>query len=45
MYLRFEDWTTFTSKLDKKGVRHGGKIIKVFATDENPRENLVSQLL
>lgn len=38
MYLRFEDWTTFTSKLDKKGVRHGGKIIKVFATDDDPKK-------
>lgn len=37
MYLRFEDWSAFIPWLDKKGAPHGGKIIKVFATDEDPR--------
>ena len=37
MYLRFEDWSTFTTLLDRKGATHGGKIIKVFATDDDPR--------
>ncbi len=38
MYLRFEDWSAKLDLLDRKGVVHGGRIIKVKATDEDPRE-------
>lgn len=37
MYLRFEDWSQFTGYLDRKGISHGGRIIKIYATDEDPR--------
>lgn len=39
MYLRFEDWSMpiLMERLNDKGVTHGDKIIKVFATDEDPR--------
>ena len=38
MFLHFEDWSVFLSKLEAKGVPHGDHIIKVFATHEDPRE-------
>ncbi|MBI4058335.1 hypothetical protein HY408_01070 [Candidatus Gottesmanbacteria bacterium] len=37
-YLYFEDYSMFTFVLDQKGIEHGGKIIKVFATRDDPRE-------
>lgn len=38
MYLHFEDWSSFIPWLDQRGVKHGEKIIKVYASDEDPRE-------
>lgn len=38
MYLRFEDWSTYLYILDNKGIPHGDRIIKVFASLEDPRE-------
>jgi len=38
MYLRFEDWSSFTSWLDARGVKHGGKIIKAYPSEDDPRE-------
>ena len=40
MYLHFEDWSPFLPLLGRQGKKHGGKIIKVFATDDDPRERL-----
>lgn len=37
MFIHFEDYTQFTWVLDKKGISHGGRIIKVFATRDDPR--------
>lgn len=39
MYIRFEDWTfPYTlNVLNQKKIPHGNKIIKVFATEEDPR--------
>lgn len=38
MYLYFEDWSAFIADLEKKNVPHGGKIVKVFASEHDPRE-------
>lgn len=38
MYLRFEDWSSYIPWLDQRGVKHGEKIIKVYASDDDPRE-------
>ncbi|HLL61215.1 MAG TPA: hypothetical protein VK338_05840 [Candidatus Nitrosocosmicus sp.] len=38
MYIYFEDWTEFMFILDKKGIPHGDKIIKVFAIEDNPKQ-------
>lgn len=42
MFLFFEDWSEpmFMSALDEKGIPHGDRIIKVMASDKNPRESL-----
>ena len=39
MYLHFEDWSDrlYLDLLERKGLPHGGKIIKIFANDEDPR--------
>lgn len=39
MYLHFQNWTLpfVMQQLDRKGVRHGDWVIKIFATDQNPR--------
>ena len=38
MYLHFEDWTSplFLSVLDRNGIPHGERIIKIYATERNP---------
>ncbi len=38
MHIRFEDWTEAMYFLERKKVPHGTKIIKIFASDEDPRE-------
>lgn len=40
MYLSFSDWSSFIKDLDRKGIPHGDKIIKVYATREDPRRLL-----
>lgn len=42
MLLHFEDWSApmFLSQVEAKGLPHAGKIIKVFATEEDPRQVL-----
>lgn len=42
MYLHFEDWTypITLEMLDKRGLPHDDKIIKVFASDKDPRKVL-----
>lgn len=39
-YLHFEDWSDpmFLSHVEKNGLPHIGKIIKVFASDRRPDE-------
>ncbi len=39
MYLRLEDWSLefFLSRLEEKGLKHGGHIIKVYASEVDPR--------
>jgi hypothetical protein len=37
MFLYFEDYSSWLSILDKKGILHGGNIIKVYALQEDPR--------
>jgi len=39
MYIHFEDWSEplFVEMLDKKGLPHDGRIIKVFADVDDPR--------
>jgi hypothetical protein len=37
MYLYFEDWSAFIGDLDKKNLPHDGKIVKVFASEQDPR--------
>lgn len=38
MFIHFEDWSSpiFLNQLTTKNIPHGDKIIKVFASDENP---------
>jgi hypothetical protein len=38
MFIHFENWSFSKGILDKKGIFHEGKIIKVFATSLDPRE-------
>lgn len=38
MYLHFEDWSPFLGQLNRRGIPHGGKIIKVYPTEEDPRK-------
>jgi hypothetical protein len=40
MFLHFEDWSApgFLTQLEDKGLPHAGKIIKVLATQDDPRE-------
>lgn len=42
MYLCFSDWTqlAFIKTLNDKGIAHGGRIIKVYASKRDPREVL-----
>ena len=37
MYIHFEDWSVFRFKLTNSGLPYGDNILKVFATQENPR--------
>ena len=39
LYLRFQDWLApiFLGMLNKKGLPHDGKIIKVYGTEFDPR--------
>src|SRR5690242_13460578 len=37
MYLRFEDWSGFLPRLRETGVVDGGRIIKVYPSEEDPR--------
>lgn len=36
MFIHLSDWSLFLNELDRKGVPHGGRIIKAFAIEENP---------
>jgi len=36
-FIHFEDWSIFTNILNKKNIKHGGRIIKAFASSEDPR--------
>lgn len=38
MYLFFSDWSSFTGTLDRKGIPHGGRIIKAYGLFQDPRE-------
>lgn len=40
MFIHFEDWTVplFISRLNAKGLPHAGRIIKTYATYQDPRE-------
>lgn len=40
MFIHFEDWTVplFLSMLEAKGMPHAGRIMKVYATYQDPRE-------
>ncbi|GEM_PF-2245192 len=40
MNLYFSDWSGFLNQLSNKGILHGGRIIKVYATEKDPREVL-----
>jgi len=42
MYVHFQDWTypALLESLSDKGIPHGDRIIKVFASDEDPRTSL-----
>ncbi len=40
IFLYFEDWSQFTFMLDGKGIEHGGRVIKVYASPNDPREQL-----
>jgi hypothetical protein len=42
MYLRFEDWTLplFLNALDKKGLPHANRIIKIYSSEQDPRQVL-----
>lgn len=40
MYLHFSDWSMFMKTLDKKGIPHGDKIIKIYALEKDPKEVL-----
>lgn len=40
MYLYFGDWSQFIPTLDRKGIPHGGRIIKTYPSLVNPREVL-----
>lgn len=40
MYLHFEDWSLFLNQLKAKGIPHGEKIIKVFASKDDLRITL-----
>lgn len=44
MYLHFEDWSPFLSRLKEKKLPHRDKLIKVFATFEDPRKSLRREL-
>lgn len=39
MFIRLEDWShpIFFSQIQRKGVPHGDRFIKIFASEENPR--------
>lgn len=37
MYIHFSDWSMFMGTLNKKGIPHGDKIIKIYACKEDPR--------
>lgn len=37
MYLRFEDWSVFLFKLKESGLPHGDHIIKIYASQNDPR--------
>jgi hypothetical protein len=40
IFLYFEDWSQFTFMLDQRGVEHGGRIIKTYASPFDPRQRL-----
>lgn len=41
MYLYFEDATKFLFMLDQKGIPHGDRIVKVFASENDPRVRIL----
>jgi len=45
MRLHFEDWSSYTNVLDRKGISHGGRIIKIYTGEDLGRfrkQNLVT---
>ncbi len=40
MFLHFSDWSEFIKSLEEKGIPHGGRIIKVYASHEYPGNTL-----
>jgi len=40
MFLYFEDYSQFVSALTAKGIKNGGRIIKIFAAKQDPRITL-----
>ena len=45
MYLYFGDWSAYLPSLDRRGIPHGGRIIKTYTSLLDPREVLSSPKL